>query len=141
MSRSSSHSTTSNILGALSHFFYHYSGGQYLLCDLQGCSDDSGIILSDCVINSTAARRHGPSDLGPDGISTFFRCGRLFFKPQTLNVTRRLQPACVRFLLQPDLAQARPHGQVPSGGLRNQHDYGCRLRQQMRHSHGYTLRA
>jgi hypothetical protein len=79
--RSSSRSTTSNILGALSHFSYHYSGGQYLLCDLQGCSDDSGIILSDCVINSTAAGRHGPSDLGPDGISTFFRCGRSLFKP------------------------------------------------------------
>ena len=81
VSKNSSSRTNLNILGALSHFSYHYSSGHYLLCDLQGCGDSSGIILSDCVINSTAAGRFGPSDLGPDGISTFFRCGRSLFEP------------------------------------------------------------
>ena len=70
---------TADVMSALSHFSYHISGGQYLLCDLQGSSDDGGIILSDVVINSREAGRHGPADLGPLGISTFFsqhRCGR-----------------------------------------------------------------
>ncbi len=99
--KNSSSRTTLNILGALSHFSYHYSSGHYLLCDLQVCGDGSGIILSDCVINSTAAGRFGPSDLGLDGISTFFRCGRSLFEPQTPNVTPRFQPACLRLSLPP----------------------------------------
>jgi hypothetical protein len=73
-------SSTVELLSALSHFSYHVSAGQYLLCDLQGSScSEAGIILSDAVIMSSVAGKFGPSDLGPAGISTFFsqhRCGR-----------------------------------------------------------------
>ncbi|KAH8805129.1 kinase-like domain-containing protein [Xylogone sp. PMI_703] len=63
---------------ALSHFSYHTSGGQFLLCDLQGGVYSDGYILSDPVIMSQL-RSYGPADLGPDGIRSFFsrhRCGR-----------------------------------------------------------------
>ncbi|KAJ8061769.1 hypothetical protein OCU04_009566 [Sclerotinia nivalis] len=63
---------------ALSHFSYHDSGREYLLCDLQGGSYSDGYILSDPVIMSRA-QDCGPADLGLDGIESFFqrhRCGQ-----------------------------------------------------------------
>ena len=69
---------TVDVLGALSHYSYHVSSGQYLLCDLQGSSDEHGIILSDPVIMSSSVGKFGPSDLGGAGIATFFsqhKCG------------------------------------------------------------------
>ncbi|KAI7909077.1 hypothetical protein M9X92_011842 [Pyricularia oryzae] len=63
---------------ALSHFSYHNSGGQVVLCDLQGGSYRDGYILSDPVIMSQV-QSYGPADLGPDGIRSFFQrhiCGR-----------------------------------------------------------------
>ncbi|KAI0856216.1 kinase-like domain-containing protein [Xylaria cubensis] len=68
----------SEAMQALSHFSYHNSGGQVLLCDLQGGSYQDGYILSDPVIMSSL-QTYGPTDLGPDGIRSFFhrhRCGR-----------------------------------------------------------------
>ncbi|KAI1120668.1 kinase-like domain-containing protein [Nemania abortiva] len=68
----------SEAMQALSHFSYHNSGGQFLLCDLQGGAYRDGYILSDPVIMSQQ-KTYGPTDLGPDGIRTFFqhhRCGR-----------------------------------------------------------------
>ncbi|KAI1751538.1 kinase-like domain-containing protein [Xylaria castorea] len=68
----------SEAMQALSHFSYHNSGGQLLLCDLQGGSYQDGYILSDPVIMSQV-QTYGPTDLGPDGIRSFFhrhRCGR-----------------------------------------------------------------
>lgn len=58
---------------ALSHYSYHTSGGQVLLCDLQGgiLPDGSGIVLTDPVILSRD-RSYGVTDLGPEGMSTFF---------------------------------------------------------------------
>jgi hypothetical protein len=56
---------------ALSHFTYACSGGECLLCDLKGCEDGGGAILSDPSVHSTG-RAFGPSDLGRDGIRTFF---------------------------------------------------------------------
>ncbi|KAI1733652.1 kinase-like domain-containing protein [Xylaria scruposa] len=69
----------SEAMQALSHFSYHNSGGHILLCDLQGGSYQNGYILSDPVIMSQSPETYGPTDLGPDGIRTFFdqhRCGR-----------------------------------------------------------------
>ncbi|KAI1148180.1 kinase-like domain-containing protein [Nemania diffusa] len=69
----------SEAMQALSHFSYHNSGGQLLLCDLQGGAYRDGYILSDPVIMSQHRRMYGPTDLGPDGIKSFFhrhRCGR-----------------------------------------------------------------
>ncbi|KAL6881152.1 kinase-like protein [Trichoderma novae-zelandiae] len=56
---------------ALSHFSYHASGGFYVLCDLQGGVYQHEIVLSDPVILSRR-REFGVTDLGPDGISSFF---------------------------------------------------------------------
>lgn len=58
---------------ALSHFSYHITNGNYLLCDLQGgvSTTPSQVILSDPVILSRS-REFGVTDLGPDGIESFF---------------------------------------------------------------------
>ncbi|KAK6362763.1 hypothetical protein TWF730_000218 [Orbilia blumenaviensis] len=66
-----------SVMQALSHFSYHNSGGQLLLCDLQGGRYKDGYVLTDPVIMSRAQNR-GPADLGSDGITSFFqrhRCG------------------------------------------------------------------
>jgi hypothetical protein len=59
------------MLQALSHYSYHISSGQFLLCDLQGGLFRDGIILTDPAIMSRNSR-FGVTDLGPRGISTFF---------------------------------------------------------------------
>ena len=61
------------LMQALSHYSYHISGGKYALCDLQGgiWPDGGGVVLTDPVILSRT-REFGVTDLGPEGISTFF---------------------------------------------------------------------
>lgn len=59
------------VMQALSHFSYHISGGNYVLCDLQGGIYQYEVVLSDPVILSRT-REYGVTDLGPDGISSFF---------------------------------------------------------------------
>lgn len=59
------------VMQALSHFSYHTTNGQTLLCDLQGGVYNNGVVLTDPVVMSNE-RRFGPTDLGPHGISTFF---------------------------------------------------------------------
>ncbi|RSL79076.1 hypothetical protein CEP52_017568, partial [Fusarium oligoseptatum] len=64
------------VMQALSHFSYHISGGNYsvhnyVLCDLQGGIYQYEIVLSDPVILSRN-REYGVTDLGPDGINSFF---------------------------------------------------------------------
>lgn len=59
------------IMQALSHFSYHVSGGNYVLCDLQGGIYRHELVLSDPVILSRT-REYGVTDLGPEGISSFF---------------------------------------------------------------------
>jgi len=59
------------VMQALSHFSYHVSGGNYVLCDLQGGIYQREVVLSDPVILSRS-REYGVTDLGPDGISSFF---------------------------------------------------------------------
>ena len=63
------------VMQALSHFSYHASGGQFVLCDLQGGIYEDAIVLTDPVILSRN-RRFGVTDLGPDGISSFFSSHR-----------------------------------------------------------------
>jgi len=63
---------------ALSHFSYHTSNGQHLLCDLQGGRYDGYYVLTDPVIHSRA-KEFGGTDLGQEGIDNFMahhRCGR-----------------------------------------------------------------
>ncbi|KAI1652815.1 kinase-like protein [Daldinia decipiens] len=59
------------VMQALSHFSYHVTGGQFVLCDLQGGIYQHEAVLSDPVILSRN-RDYGVTDLGPDGISSFF---------------------------------------------------------------------
>lgn len=59
------------VMQALSHFSFHITGGQFVLCDLQGGIYQREVILSDPVILSRN-RDYGVTDLGPQGISSFF---------------------------------------------------------------------
>eukprot|EP01135_Chromosphaera_perkinsii_P008823 Nk52_evm18s1485 gene=Nk52_evmTU18s1485 len=59
------------VMQALSHFSYHVSRSNLVLCDLQGGVYSNGVCLSDPVILSTE-QSYGPTDLGPKGISNFF---------------------------------------------------------------------
>jgi hypothetical protein len=59
------------VMQALSHYSFHVSGGTCLLCDLQGGVYKNGFVLTDPVIMSTS-RQYGPTDLGYEGIATFF---------------------------------------------------------------------
>ncbi|KAM7211388.1 alpha-protein kinase 1 [Rhypophila decipiens] len=59
------------VMQALSHFSYHVTGGNFVLCDLQGGIYRKHVVLSDPVILSRN-RDFGVTDLGPAGISTFF---------------------------------------------------------------------
>lgn len=59
------------LMQALSHFSYHISGGNFVLCDLQGGIYRDEVVLSDPVILSRT-HQFGVTDLGPEGISSFF---------------------------------------------------------------------
>lgn len=56
---------------SISHFSYHASGGNSLLCDLQGGIYSNGVVLTDPVVMSRK-QLYGPTDLGSGGIETFF---------------------------------------------------------------------
>lgn len=63
---------------ALSHHSYHASGGQYLLCDVQGVERDGHFVLTDPAVHSQDGT-HGPTDGGADGMVSWFarhRCNR-----------------------------------------------------------------
>lgn len=63
--------TWGEVMQALSHFSYHVSGGQFVLCDLQGGIYRYEVVISDPVILSRT-RQFGVTDLGSQGISNFF---------------------------------------------------------------------
>mmetsp|Transcript_35198 Transcript_35198/g.101176 ORF Transcript_35198/g.101176 Transcript_35198/m.101176 type:complete len:281 (-) Transcript_35198:60-902(-) len=65
------------ILQALSHFTYHFTGGEFLVCDLQGGKQGDRYTLTDPVVLSKD-RRFGATDLVQRGIGNFFahhKCG------------------------------------------------------------------
>ncbi|KAL3902651.1 MAG: hypothetical protein SGILL_010749, partial [Bacillariaceae sp.] len=76
------------VMQALSHFSYHASNGEYLLCDLQGGVYSKGAVLTDPAVNSSK-KKFGITDLRSKGISSFFsqhRCNqfcRLHWKKPT----------------------------------------------------------
>lgn len=77
----------SRVMQALSHFTFHISNGQHLLCDLQGGVYSNGVALTDPVVMSND-RRYGPTDLGSQGISSYFSnhtcneyCGKHWRRP------------------------------------------------------------
>lgn len=70
---------TTDAMTAFSHWTYHASGGEHLVCDLQGRYRDnrryhsgkSRFELTDMAICSRS-RSFGPTDLGEKGIESFF---------------------------------------------------------------------
>ena len=75
----SGHSNGDKLMGALSHFSYHHTAGEELLCDLQGGRYEDCYVLTDPVMMSLD-RKYGPTDLGERGVSNFFahhRCSEL----------------------------------------------------------------
>lgn len=66
--------TYAKILQALSHFSYVWSGGKYLLCDLQGGVDvhSKTIYLTDPAILTEQSRQFGCSDTGKKAMRNFF---------------------------------------------------------------------
>jgi hypothetical protein len=98
-------------LGLVPDFSYHVTGGNYVLCDLQGGIYQHEVVLSDPVILSQT-REYGVTDLGPDGIRSFFSqhaCNnycrphwtrpadpRPFFRPvQSTTMVRRSVPTAM----------------------------------------------
>lgn len=119
---------TVETLGALSHFSYHVSAGQYLLCDLQGNSNGGDVILSDAVVMSVTAGKFGPSDLGPAGISTFFSqhyCGRHCRREwQRPADTRQLLPVVSETSMTTGAAPGRGGGGTRLDALDEEDEFG-----------------
>ena len=59
------------ILNALSHYSYHVTSGQHLICDLQGGVRGDVLTLTNPAVLSRR-QKFGPADLGPKGMSNFF---------------------------------------------------------------------
>jgi hypothetical protein len=94
------------VMQALSHYSYHSTGGQIVLCDLQGGIYSDGVVLSDPVILSRN-RTYGVTDLGANGIESFFHrhecnqyCQRKWSRPkytrQSVHVTKATTMIAVR---------------------------------------------
>lgn len=67
-----------DFMQALSHFTYHCTNGEYVVCDLQGGRYPDCYVLTDPVVLSRR-KEFGPTDLGQAGIENFFQhhvCGR-----------------------------------------------------------------
>ena len=60
-----------SILNALSHYSYHVTSGQFLICDLQGGVHRDILTLTNPAVLSRR-QKFGPADLGPKGMSSFF---------------------------------------------------------------------
>lgn len=104
------------VMQALSHFSYHVSGGQYVLCDLQGGVYSDSVVLTDPVILSRD-RCYGVTDLGPQGISSFFsnhRCNEFC----NSNWSR---PADQRRYFNPQAGTSMVH--AGAGGRTNQNQH------------------
>ena len=91
---------TTEIMEAFSHMTYHNSGGNHLVCDLQGRYRNnygkSRFELTDVAICSVA-REFGPADLGEKGIENFFanhQCNNFCFPHwRRPNLARRGFPS------------------------------------------------
>mmetsp|Transcript_11552 Transcript_11552/g.23490 ORF Transcript_11552/g.23490 Transcript_11552/m.23490 type:complete len:468 (-) Transcript_11552:112-1515(-) len=84
----------SAIMQALSHFSFHRSAGRMVLCDLQGSIRNSGAILSDPCLVSRTPRAYGVTDLGPEGIQSFFynhRCSK-YCREDWITPRERVKP-------------------------------------------------
>ena len=86
---SGSNCTSVQVLEAFCHYTYHKSGGNLIVCDLQGLFKvnhyaffKSRYILTDPAICSRK-RQYGPTDMGEKGIESFFSnhiCNKFCYK-------------------------------------------------------------
>jgi len=119
----------------MSHFSYHDSRGEYLLCDLQGGLCDEGdheiCVLTDPVVMFFGGDEYGQTDLGEDGMKLFFarhKCGeyceRGWDKPSTewtdstLKLWNRLEEKRKR-----KYAERRQHPMYTLGYGDREYDY------------------
>ena len=66
------------IMQAVTHFSYHFTGGDMVLCDLQGGFTEEGVVITDPAISSNDCR-FGNTDLGRKGMEAVMarhRCTR-----------------------------------------------------------------
>lgn len=85
------------VMQALSHYSFHSTNCNLLLCDLQGGVYQDGFVITDPVIMSMK-QEYGPTDLGAEGISTFFAghkcnkfCNSSWMTPQDKKVYFKVQ--------------------------------------------------
>jgi len=108
------------VMQALSHFSYHASSGRSVLCDLQGGVYSDGVVLTDPVILSRA-RQYGVTDLGPEGISSFFarhECNE-FCK----SSWRKPKETCAYFPAQQGTSMVHVATQRSRAAVTNQYSY------------------
>lgn len=93
----SGYTNGADFMQALSHFSYHHTNGQYLLCDLQGGHYEDCYVLTDPVVMSRDKKEFGATDLGVEGMNNFFAhhkcnhfCDRRWLKPTSPKVSHRL---------------------------------------------------
>ena len=79
-----------DVVQAFCHYTWQKSGKQFIVCDLQGVVTGSGVLLTDPCIHSCSEKLlcYGKTNLGPDGINTFFR-------------NHRCNAVCTEMILQP----------------------------------------
>ena len=77
---------------AFSHYTWVKSEKKLLICDIQGCKREGGILLTDPSIHSKEYWRFGKTNLGPPGIRKFFEmhecneiCSKLHLEPYPLT--------------------------------------------------------
>lgn len=92
------------VMQALSHYSYHSTNGQLLFCDLQGGVYKDGFVITDPVIMSMT-QVYGPTDLGSEGISTFFArhkcnnfCNSQWMAPKNKKVFFKVQKGSAMIL-------------------------------------------
>jgi len=83
---------------AFCHWTYHYSDGQYLLCDAQGTRGDDKYYITDPCILSKTPEKFGVTDLGEKGQSLWFKnhkCNRFCdknWKKQRFDGVKSTEP-------------------------------------------------
>jgi len=82
--------TTGELLQAFSHWTYVTSHGHFLVCDLQGVENSTGIYLTDPAIHSRDSLKFGETNLSKFGMGLFFEthkcesiCNKLGISGQT----------------------------------------------------------
>lgn len=83
----------SSTMPAFSHWTFHHSNGQLLVCDLQGVFNNGNYRLTDPAIHSQVQNKYGVTDLGVLGQAMFFNghtCNNICRHWKKLKLTSEL---------------------------------------------------